>query len=393
MVVGRAQDVFNHCAYPNKEIRVGIELELNLLNLCTNTLLSATFSHKSEDLPASGPVKLPNLAAVYVSEDLALWRVAQSDAGALTALFTTELVIVAISRASTLRPRVNGQVPWREPPQHTARRAIERATPRPSTPSCPPSPLTPPPGSPTTQASRTELFSNFRDMPGDASGSGQAGGPETPPPPPPPPAVPTVDVAGIIAAQSAQIDCLQRMVDMVLSGAFQQAVPPPTPAPVAAVPVAPVIPPFVALPSTHTFASSAGDAEATRLVGNSAGLYMAHLLEMNQRYEWSAVVQYHIQFHLIRRREMANGDYSGWAHADADLMTQFLFDRRRSSPSTYTSKSSSSAVSKDKSSKPRSEQPCYDYNKDICTTLPCPGGQLHKCRKCLGDHTEKACKK
>ncbi|KAJ6610431.1 hypothetical protein B0H10DRAFT_1643772, partial [Mycena sp. CBHHK59/15] len=80
----------------------------------------------------------------------------------------------------------------------------------------------------------------------------------------------------------------------------------------------------------QAFAASAGDTASTRLIGDGAGWYTAHLLELHQRYEWSAVVQYHMQFHLIRRREMADGDYSGWGHTDADLMNQYLYDRHRS---------------------------------------------------------------
>ncbi|KAJ7511478.1 hypothetical protein B0H11DRAFT_1641093, partial [Mycena galericulata] len=79
----------------------------------------------------------------------------------------------------------------------------------------------------------------------------------------------------------------------------------------------------------QAFAALAGDTTSTRVIGDGAGWYTAHLLELHQRYEWSAIVQYHMQFHLIRRREMADGDYSGWGHTDADLMNQYLYDRRR----------------------------------------------------------------
>ncbi|KAJ7724884.1 hypothetical protein B0H16DRAFT_1472120 [Mycena metata] len=72
------------------------------------------------------------------------------------------------------------------------------------------------------------------------------------------------------------------------------------------------------------FAASSGDAEATRVVGDGSTRYYEHLHDLHQRYEWSAVVEYHLQYHLIRRHEMANGDYSGWGQTNADLMNRFL---------------------------------------------------------------------
>ncbi|KAJ6490554.1 hypothetical protein DFH09DRAFT_1454072, partial [Mycena vulgaris] len=77
------------------------------------------------------------------------------------------------------------------------------------------------------------------------------------------------------------------------------------------------------------FASSSGDAEATRVISDGSARYYEHLHDLHQRYEWSAVVEYHLQYHLIRRREMVNGDYSRWGHTDADLMNRYLYTRLR----------------------------------------------------------------
>ncbi|KAJ7151255.1 hypothetical protein C8R46DRAFT_914220 [Mycena filopes] len=139
------------------------------------------------------------------------------------------------------------------------------------------------------------------------------------------------------------------------------------------------------------FAASSGDAEATRVIADGSARYYEHLHDMHQRFEWSAVVEYHLHYHLIRRREMANGDYSGWGPSDGELMNRFLFSRPRLNPDSK--RGTSSASPKSKSSKPISEQFCFNFNKGDCTSSPCPDGRMHKCRKCNGDHTEKTCKR
>ncbi|KAJ7092221.1 hypothetical protein C8R44DRAFT_534477, partial [Mycena epipterygia] len=72
------------------------------------------------------------------------------------------------------------------------------------------------------------------------------------------------------------------------------------------------------------FAASSGDAQATMVISDGSTRYYEHLHDLHQRYEWSAVVEYHLQYLLIRRREMTNGDYSGWGRTDGDLMNRFL---------------------------------------------------------------------
>ncbi|KAJ7661733.1 hypothetical protein B0H17DRAFT_888526, partial [Mycena rosella] len=72
------------------------------------------------------------------------------------------------------------------------------------------------------------------------------------------------------------------------------------------------------------FAASSGDAEATRVIFDGSNRYYEHLHDLHQRYEWSAIVEYHLQYHLIRRHEIASGNYSGWGRTDADLMNRYL---------------------------------------------------------------------
>ncbi|KAG5338234.1 hypothetical protein C0989_007904 [Termitomyces sp. Mn162] len=48
----------------------------------------------------------------------------------------------------------------------------------------------------------------------------------------------------------------------------------------------------------QAFAASSGDAHATFIIGHGTARYSSHLMMLNQKYEWSAVLQYHIHFHL-----------------------------------------------------------------------------------------------
>ncbi|KAF5379033.1 hypothetical protein D9615_006010 [Tricholomella constricta] len=135
----------------------------------------------------------------------------------------------------------------------------------------------------------------------------------------------------------------------------------------------------------QAFAATAGSAQATFVMGHAASRYITHLLELHQRYEWSAVVQYHMQFHLHRRQEMLTGSYTGWSQPDNLLMTEYLFGRQRASVSA-------SPLSSSKPKMDISNQTCFAFNKGTCTASPCPNSRIHKCRKCgnLG-HMEKDC--
>lgn len=139
----------------------------------------------------------------------------------------------------------------------------------------------------------------------------------------------------------------------------------------------------------QAFAASAGDANATFLIGHNAALYTAHLIDLHQTHEWSAVVQYHMQFHLHRRQEMINGSYVGWGQPDQLLMSQYLFNRLRGTGSASSSRSGSGKPKRDTSG-----ETCFAFNKGSCSATPCPDGRIHKCRKCNSvDHGEKTCKK
>lgn len=160
--------------------------------------------------------------------------------------------------------------------------------------------------------------------------------------------------------------------------------------------------PYAAYPSLHSlltpltayfsvlqsFAVSSGDAITASSIGIGGQRYIAHILDLHQRYEWLAVVEYHIHFHLRRRCELADGNYNGWLQADPDLLNSYVYDRRRSARSEV-SRGSAGSTKKDVK-----DQVCFTFNKGDCLTSPCPSGRLHKCRKCnSSEHGEKHCKK
>ncbi|KAH0582292.1 hypothetical protein J132_04999 [Termitomyces sp. J132] len=133
------------------------------------------------------------------------------------------------------------------------------------------------------------------------------------------------------------------------------------------------------------FVASSGDANATFVIGHGAARYLSHLASLNQKYEWAAVLQYHIHFHLNRRQEMLAGSYTGWARPDDLLLTEFCLGNARALAA------SRKTVGKRK--RDISTETCFAFNKGTCSTSPCPDGRIHKCRRCSKDHSEKDCKK
>jgi len=57
--------------------------------------------------------------------------------------------------------------------------------------------------------------------------------------------------------------------------------------------------------------------------------YSSHLVKIASQYEWSAVLLYHFAFFARRCNEMLNGDYSGWAKMEVDLMEELLLQHRK----------------------------------------------------------------
>ncbi|KAJ3906880.1 hypothetical protein F5879DRAFT_768121, partial [Lentinula edodes] len=52
---------------------------------------------------------------------------------------------------------------------------------------------------------------------------------------------------------------------------------------------------------------------------NASYSYTESLVEMTTQFEWSDVLEYHIQYMNKRQKEMRRGIYSGWGPIDLDL--------------------------------------------------------------------------
>ncbi|KAJ3784850.1 hypothetical protein GGU10DRAFT_333567 [Lentinula aff. detonsa] len=125
-----------------------------------------------------------------------------------------------------------------------------------------------------------------------------------------------------------------------------------------------------------THAEAAGKVS---LIASDFFKYNAHLIKITSEYEWSAVVGYHMAFFNKRRREMQNGDYSGWGKVDMELQGEHLYNAPRLSlPFTQSSKSSKKTTP----STSNKSEPCRKFDQGLCPTTPCPFGRPHMCKKC-----------
>ncbi|KAG5651480.1 hypothetical protein H0H81_008511 [Sphagnurus paluster] len=73
-------------------------------------------------------------------------------------------------------------------------------------------------------------------------------------------------------------------------------------------------------------------------VSNAIHAYLAHLVDLEERYDWPVVLAYHMCFHERRRVQMAVARGSGrggpevldaWGQADGELMAKLLFGREK----------------------------------------------------------------
>lgn len=135
------------------------------------------------------------------------------------------------------------------------------------------------------------------------------------------------------------------------------------------------------------YAASSSNLDVTWDISMGMTAYTIQLLELSRRYRWEAVVAYHLAFHGHRRREMMEGNYSGWQHTDRDLHAQYLSGREATVKSNVSSSASAST------SKPRSEQVCFDHNQGKCTKGT-EFSRKHVCGQCASkDHVKKDCTK
>ncbi|GLB42798.1 hypothetical protein LshimejAT787_1202470 [Lyophyllum shimeji] len=103
--------------------------------------------------------------------------------------------------------------------------------------------------------------------------------------------------------------------------------------------------------SPMVFLSSYANPDATpnptgpdtlRVVTDATQAYVAHLLDLEEQYEWDAVLAYHLAFHERRRVAMAVArgsdvrgcgaeGFKGWGVADGELIALYLFGREKNS--------------------------------------------------------------
>ncbi|KAL0061608.1 hypothetical protein AAF712_011525 [Marasmius tenuissimus] len=138
------------------------------------------------------------------------------------------------------------------------------------------------------------------------------------------------------------------------------------------------------------FASSGGQLDVVTVLSSGMVQYLVHLTNLNQRYEWDAVRQYHMDYHALRRHEMMNSNYSGWGKPEAELVTEYLLSQERKTVSSLTSSKSSTPAKR----LPIEQQICHAFNWGSCSNNPCK--RIHQCST-VGcgskDHPEASCPK
>ena len=144
------------------------------------------------------------------------------------------------------------------------------------------------------------------------------------------------------------------------------------------------------------FAASGSSSSATNVLHVMRGgmMYVSHILDLSTRFQWSAVVRYHLRFHEARIAKMEEGDYSGWTQMDLNLMAETLIGWELKKERSDSGRSSSDSASSRPGRSSKSQQYCFGFGRGDCTSTPCPDGRMHKCRKCdATDHGDKACSK
>ncbi|KIJ39169.1 hypothetical protein M422DRAFT_258059 [Sphaerobolus stellatus SS14] len=114
----------------------------------------------------------------------------------------------------------------------------------------------------------------------------------------------------------------------------------------------------------QTFASTSGKSEAVRCVSTAALTYLQHLMKFSFRYDWSAVLSYHMAFHCHRRRDMLKGKYAQWAKINRELMNEHLLGHEK----LYSSSRAFSSSSKLSRDVEPSVAVCKLFNQSKCTT-------------------------
>ncbi|KAJ7206677.1 hypothetical protein B0H12DRAFT_1195782 [Mycena haematopus] len=109
--------------------------------------------------------------------------------------------------------------------------------------------------------------------------------------------------------------------------------------------------------------------------------YISHLAMLAPEYEWAAVLEYHIIFFNRRRSEMSRGSYEGWATADIELLSSFVYPHRK-----QVNPASGAKPPKRVTSNPGTDA-CRNFNAGKCES-PCAWKRPHVCSSpgCGKDH-------
>ncbi|KAG7098243.1 hypothetical protein E1B28_000207 [Marasmius oreades] len=140
------------------------------------------------------------------------------------------------------------------------------------------------------------------------------------------------------------------------------------------------------------FATSGGQLDIVSALATGMLQYILHLTDLNQRYEWHAVLTYHMSYHADRRREMVNNIYTGWGKPSSDLITEHLQGREIQRRAKQSDAGSSQKSTPKKPKVPIEQQTCFAFNTGSCTYNPCK--RIHQCSSCQSkDHTVVSCLK
>ncbi|EPS92742.1 hypothetical protein FOMPIDRAFT_1106331, partial [Fomitopsis schrenkii] len=78
------------------------------------------------------------------------------------------------------------------------------------------------------------------------------------------------------------------------------------------------------------FVASSNNISLLFEVTRATMMYLHRLELFREEYQWSAVLAYHMDFHHLRLREMAHGDFTGWGRIDSELKAEYLVGKERS---------------------------------------------------------------
>ncbi|KAG9219448.1 hypothetical protein CCMSSC00406_0005342 [Pleurotus cornucopiae] len=125
-------------------------------------------------------------------------------------------------------------------------------------------------------------------------------------------------------------------------------------------------------------------------IAHGGFFYLKMLNYYSSIYTYKAILDFHMVFHAKRLREMEQGNYSGWSKIDSNAVAEFL-QGSIVVAQLAAARSGASSKSKSRSSAPRQDEVCKNFNDERCAS-PCRHNRLHKCSSCnLDAHGRSTC--